>query len=551
MKDSKLENPLVVLTVVILPMIILLSLAGLIYFEKAIVNKTQYITILNTNDVHGRLEPFSYKNKKGLVGGLARRAALIKSIEGSNKNVITVDSGDFAQGTLFFNLFSGIPDVKLMKEAGYNIATLGNHEFDKGLKGVKNILEHAKYPFVCANIRFTKDQELQSLVKPYIIESEHGLKIAVIGLIAPDLKTLVNNLKNVEVLDPVKTTRNIVKEVNSRADLIMVLSHMGISKDIILAEKVPEIDVIVGGHSHTLLKHPKIFNKTGDKTLVIQDGEFGVNLGRLDISIKNKVIQNYYYNLIPVNGEIIGDTNIKNEIKVLSKKIEKYKNEKVGELAFTIGKKGEHINSELLKAGSLLTEAIKHQFPDVDIVLQNSGGIRIQKRINPGMISLADILSLYPFKNSVVIFELKGKDLKSVLETSSRKYPYENEGFLQSLGLEYTIDPAKAHQVLSNDGTKIIKKGQRVSNIKINGKPLENDKYYKIALNDYVFNGGNGYSQFKKAVNVNKTGMMIQDLVVNYIKKNSPVSAEVKDKINLLRYKIKASKTRKLQKIGN
>ena len=533
MKSFKFEDPLVLLAVVILPIVIFLSVIGLIAFEKAVANKTEYVTILSTNDVHGRLEPFSYRNKKGLVGGIARRAALIERIENSNKNVITMDAGDIAQGTLFYNAFSGIPDVNLMHEAGYDIATLGNHEFDKGLKNVKNILKQAKIPFVCANIRFTKDHELQSLVKPYIIESEHGLKIAVIGLIAPNLKTLVNNLKDVEVLDPVETTREMVKQVNSNVDMIIVLSHMGIYQDIKLAEKVPEIDVIVGGHTHTLLKHPKVFNKTGDKTLVIQDGEFGVNLSRLDVSIKHKKLQNYYYSLIPVNKEIVADSHIKSEVAVLAQKLDKYKNYKVGEIAFTIGEKGEQIKSHLLKAGSLLTEAVKYRFPDVDIVLQNSGGIRLQKCIGPGIVSLADILDLYPFENSVVIFDLKGKDLKSVLETSSRKYPYGNEGFLQSLGLEYTINSTKVHQVLSSDGTKIIKKGQRVSNIKINGKPLENDKYYKIAVNDYMFNGGNGYSQFKKAVNTNKTGVMIQDLVINYIKKNSPVSVQVKDKINI------------------
>jgi len=524
-----------ILIILFLPLIIVLVGVTAIYLGINIAKKPDYITILHTNDIHGRLEPFVYRKQQQLTGGLARRASLIKYIESSNENVLTVDAGDFAQGTLFFNIFSGTPDVNLMSLAGYDVATLGNHEFDKGLQVTKNIVKQAKFPFVCANIRFTEDEELQSLVKPYIIRKQHGLKVAVIGLITENLKILANNLKNVEIFDPIETTRNIVKKINSDVDLIIVLSHEGILADIKLAKSVPEIDVIIGGHSHTLLKQPKIFNIEGDKTLVLQGGEFGVHLGRLDIKVKNKEVQSYYYDLITVDNEIKKDSYIENEIKILSKKIKKYKNQEVGEIAFTIGGKEDRIRSSLLRAGSLITEAIKYRFPTVDVVLQNSGGIRLYKHIPPGKMTLADVLDLYPFENKIVTLELKGSDLKSVLETSSRRFPEENGGFLQSSGLEYTLNSANPPQFLSSDGLEIKKEGQRVTDIKVNGVSLNPDKYYKIAINDYMFNGGNGFSQFKKANNVVKTGISIQDSIVKYIKENSPVSVKIKDKINFVK----------------
>lgn len=520
-------------SILIIIVIVLLSFGGYSYYEENFADRTEYITILHTNDVHGRLEPFMYKDKKELVGGMARRATLIKSIEMSNNNVITVDAGDFAQGTLFFNLFEGIPDVKLMHQAGYDVVTLGNHEFDKGLAATKAMLKQSKIRFITANIRFSSDKELQKIVKPYILEDYNGVKVAIIGLIAKNLKTLVNKLEGVEVLDPVEITKEIVQKINSRADLIVVISHMGVNDDINLAENIPEIDVIIGGHSHTLIKQPKVFHKKTDKTLLLQGGEFGVQLGRLDISVKNKEIQHYYYNLIPVNYDIKADSEIQKEINLLSEQIKKFKSEKAGELLTAIGEEKKNVRKALLKQGSLVTDAIKYSFPDVDIVLQNAGGVRLNRVIRPGPVSFADILELYPFENTVVLLELKGSDLKSVLETSSRLYPGSNGGFLQSRGLEYTINTAKPAQILSDNGSKIIKEGSRVSGIKIKGEPLQSNKLYKIAINDYMYNGGNGYSQFKRGTNVIDTGVLVQDAIVAFLREKSPVSLEVRDKIHI------------------
>ncbi len=502
-------------------MVFLLALAAFGYYSRPWEEKAEYLTILHTNDVHGRLKPFSYRGSQELSGGMARRATLIKQIEGANKCTFTVDSGDFAQGSLFFNIFKGIPDAKLMSEAGYDVGTLGNHEFDKGMGVLKNMIKHAGFPIVSSNIRFTKDKELQGLVKPYVIKDCHGLKIAFTGFVPRDLKILAN-AENVEILNVVETAGNIVGEVNQKADLIVVLSHTGIKNDLELAKKVPEIDVIIGGHSHTLLKQPKILNEDTDKTLVLQAGELGVYLGRLDLKIKDREVKNYYYSLIPVNEDIEEDKAVKNKIDVLSSQIQEYTGEIIGQLSVPLGLEGEKIRSKLLPSGSFVTAAIKSKFPDTDIVLQNSGGIRPYKHLGPGAITLADIMRLFPFENTVVTLELKGEHLKSVLETSSSRLPGNSGGFLQSLGLEYTVDTNKPP-------------GNRVSAVLVNKKPLKQYKYYKIAVNNYMFNGGNGYSQFKKGRNIKKSGIMVREAIVEYMRHNSPVAVEVSDRINFLK----------------
>ena len=513
------------------------------------------LTIIHTNDVHGRLKPVDYDNKQD-VGGFAARAKLIKKIKSQNKNVLVLDAGDIAQGTLFFKFFNGVPDVKLMSEVGYDAAELGNHEFDKGLSGVEKMVESAKFPFLCANIRFLNNFELQNKIKPYIIKDYNGFKVAIIGIIANDLKTLISDSQNLEVLDSIETTKNIVKEINSKVDLIVVLSHSGFEEDIKLAKAVPEVDVIVGGHSHTFLKQPyRVFHgktstlRSGSEnlkdglhekpgledlnsfTLIVQDGEFGINLGDLDLKFENKNIEKYNYNLILVDGTD-KDRVFEKKIAKLYRKIYLQSNQKIGEIKISF--EGEpSTRKQLNKYGALINKAIKDKCPEAEIVFLNGGGIRSKKPWKAGAITLADVFEVYPFENLIVVADVKGSDLKSVLETSSRYFPESNAGLLQSLGLEYNVNTKENPQILSEDGLKIIKEGNKVSNIKINGKPLENDKYYKIAMNDFIFNGGNCYSQFKNAKNVRKTNIFVQNAIIDYIKKNSPVSVEVEDKINL------------------
>ena len=422
--------------------------------------ESHYLTILHTNDIHGQLKPIEY-DKKHHVGGFSARAKLIKKFKSENKNVLILDAGDIAQGTLFFKYFDGVPDVKFMSKIGYDAAELGNHEFDKGTSVVEKMIESANFPFLCANIRFVNNPELQKKVKPYIIKDYNGFKVGIIGLIAQDLKTLVTNSDDFEALDPVETTRNIIKEIGSKVDLIVVLSHMGFKQDLNIAKEVPEINIIVGGHSHTFLKYPKRVFHGGTSTLIVQDGEFGVDLGHLDVKFENKHIEKYYYDLIPVDGKN-EDRFFTEEILKLSQKIDFQANQKIGEIKIPLETRKNKVRSQLTNSGSLIIQAMKAKCPDVDIYLLNAGAIRSNKYINAGFMTEADVFELYPFEDAVVIAEIKGSELKSVLETSSRALPELSGSFLQSLGLEYSVNTAGNPQLVSNDGLHILKEGGRV-----------------------------------------------------------------------------------------
>lgn len=487
------------------------------------------LTILNTNDVHGRLAPINYNTSKQNAGGIARRAVLIKHLKQNNAKVLVLDAGDMAQGSLYYNFFSGIPDIKYMSEIGYDAATLGNHEFDKGIPALANMLSGANFPILSSNVRFIGDKKLDQLVKDYIIKEYNEFKIGIIGVTTPDLKTLTTSAPDIEVYDDIKTVKKIVNNIKNKVNLIVLLSHVGADEDINIAKAIPDIDIIVGGHSHTFINKPIEVSGTKHKTIIVQDGEFGINLGSIDLNIKKNEIVSYKYKIIPVNTCISSDDNIEKDVNLLTKKVEDMAYSIIGVLKTSAETSKNHSDNKLNTAGALVVNAIKSKFPEVEAVMINTGSIRTS--LNAGNITYGEIIEFFPFDNVVEIVDLNGKQIKSILETSAQGISNGEKHFLQTLGIEYTINSSMPAQILSKQGDKILKEGNRISDIKIGGKPVLNNKYYTIATNDFIKAGGDSFTQFKKVKSSIKTECHIQDLIIEYIKNNSPLSLEIKDNI--------------------
>lgn len=516
--------------------IFLLALYSQLFFQhpacSALSNKE--LTIVHTNDVHGHLEPFDQCDGKGWAGGAARHSTIFKSIRHSDKNVLTLDAGDFAQGTLYFKAFDADASLKIDSYLKYDALELGNHEFDKGLGVLENIVKKADFPILCANLKFKNNDLLDKKIQDYIIKDYKGLKIGVIGVITPSLKALSKDLNAVEIQDPVPVLQKLVKEVDKKTDLVVVLSHCGLDEDIKIAKAVEGIDVIVGGHSHTKLQEPVVVNNKNNRVLILQSGAYGANIGKLNLSVGNDKIQNYSYKLISVNNSVESDRHVSDILNPYNEKLKAYKEDVVGVLGDDVEARRSKLCTGLQTGGALVNEAIKDKFEDVDIVIQNSGGLRVDKVIKKGPITREDVFSFCPFENKIVLAEISGKDLKSILETSSKGYPVSDEAFLQTMGIEYTIDLNGTSQKLSQQLDKIEIQGNRVKNIKINGCALDLNKYYKVALNDFIFNGGDGYIQFKNAKNVMDTGVFVGDVIIDYIKENSPLFLKVDDKVDYI-----------------
>ncbi len=267
--------------------------------------KTQqkHITILHTNDTHSQIEPFDANHHlHASKGGVARRAVMIEQIRKENPNTLLLDAGDIFQGTPYFNYFGGEIEFKLMSMLKYDAATLGNHDFDNSIDGLYKQLPNAQFDFVCANYDF-KNTVLDTHVKPYKIFYKEGIKIGVFGL-GIELDDLVNpNLyKETKYLDPVEITQDITKELKEKenCDLVICLSHLGYNysknpqriSDLKLAKLTKDIDLIIGGHTHTFLPRPTLVKNSNDENMLVnQVGAYGINLGRVDFyfDIENNI----------------------------------------------------------------------------------------------------------------------------------------------------------------------------------------------------------------------------------------------------------------------
>ncbi len=255
-------------------------------------NSSKKITILHTNDVHSHIDPFGPKDGRNAnKGGIARRYTLIESIRKENSNTLLFDAGDIFQGTPYFNYYGGELEFKLMSMLKYDAATIGNHDFDNGIDGLYAQLSHAKFEFISANYDFS-NTVMDAHVKPYKIFVVDGIKIGVFGL-GIKLDGLVNKnmYKETVYIDPIEIAQEMTRVLkeNERCDLIVCLSHLGYEynskkvSDLKLAKSTKDIDLIIGGHTHTFLPKPTIVKNSDDKAVLVnQVGCYGINLGRID-----------------------------------------------------------------------------------------------------------------------------------------------------------------------------------------------------------------------------------------------------------------------------
>ena len=254
--------------------------------------RLQKLTILHTNDVHSRIEPFPMDGGRNQgLGGTARRSALIKKIRAEQENVLVFDAGDIFQGTPYFNKFGGELELKLMSEMKYDATTLGNHDFDNGVEGFQKQIHHTNFPVLIANYDL-KNTALASVTQPYKIFKKAGLKIGVFGL-GIELKGLVEpkNYGETQYLDPIVKANEMASLLKNdfKCDLVICLSHLGYAyrsnnvSDKVIAANTRNIDLIIGGHTHTFLEVPEdVKNLDGQITTINQVGFAGINLGRID-----------------------------------------------------------------------------------------------------------------------------------------------------------------------------------------------------------------------------------------------------------------------------
>lgn len=492
------------------------------------------LTILHTNDIHAHDQPFQDRGK--IVGGMARLGHLVRQLRKENSgHTIVADAGDIFQGTAFFTRYRGEVEVELLNLIGYDVYTIGNHEFDEGGINLADQLARAKFDVLNCNLDATALPSLQKILKPAVIKNIGGQKVAFIGAITPDIETLSLNRDGVNLkrgrplkpdsrddlswLSPIKD--EVDKIATQGVDKIVLVTHCGLETDKILAAEIPQIDAIIGGHSHTRLAAAVIVtHDDGSHTVIVQTGNYGRNLGKLNLVFDTHGAVNVaatHYELLPITKEIPEDKDIK---EYLERKGEPLKTLKE---VVSFASKDFDNNFRGMKTDSALGDLICDSFYEAgkadgaQITFENRGGIR--SRIEQGNVTLEKIEELLPFENHLVFADVTGDRLKKTLEHSVAGST--GGKFLDVHGMKFAYDSER-------------KMGDRIIYMLVekDGQWQEVDPVasYRIGMTDYSFKGGEGY-QFADAKNIKFTELKLNEYLKRYLQNHPQIKPQYGDRI--------------------
>jgi 5'-nucleotidase len=442
--------------------------------------------------------------------------------------LLVLDAGDVFQGTLYFNYFKGLADAEFMNDIGYDAMAVGNHEFDAGQEVLADFIDYVNFPLLSANLDFSGTPILNGKVDPYIIFEFDEEQVGVFGLTTEDVAILSNIGEGILVNEIIETSEDIVAELEGEGiNKIIALTHCGYEIDLMLADSVSGIDLIIGGHSHTKVDPYPTFvtSPAGEPVAIVQAEDWGRYLGKLDIVFD----ENGVVDIINTEGELIFlDESVPEDPVTLAKlyeyaqELEEWKTTIVGQAAVFLDGERAHVRTMETNLGNLICDAILERVESdgVEIAFQNGGGIRAS--IEPGDVSVGDIISVLPFGNMIVDCDVTGQVIWDALENAVSKVEDVSGRFLQVGGLRFTFDSSLPA------GSRIV--SVEIGNIHDGFVPIDLTATYRIALNDFNFGGGDGFD-FTSATNVTETGLLLSDTLIDYFELHSPVYAEVEGKI--------------------
>lgn len=445
------------------------------------------LVLLTTNDTHSNID-----FDKGGKGGILPRKAIIDSVRKAEKNVILVDAGDMVQGTLYFKYFRGDVEYPIFNMMDYDIRILGNHEFDNGLDELAAHWKDVKGNRLSANYDFT-GTPAEGIFKPYVIKKVGKKKIGFIGInVDPESLIAKDNYPGMKYTDAIQKANELAAELRNKkkCDLIVAVTHIGYemtpgkASDVELARQSRDIDIIIGGHSHTFVdpstpeKTPFwIENAVGKPVLVTQTGKYGKNVGYIKIDLNNLAGKKFTYEYIPVTDRFSPesyDKEIQAFLAPYRAKVDSVNSNVIGwslQEMSNSDRNGAYANwtaDFAMWAGSHIADSIKASgvvFPDVDLAIMNVGGIR--QVMNKGAITEGQMLSTFPFSNRLTIVEIKGEDIIEGLKVAAAKG---GEAISENM------------RVVTDDNGNLLR-------VVIDGEEMEPDKKYVMATIDYVAEG--------------------------------------------------------------
>ena len=492
------------------------------------------LTILHTNDVHAHYEPFQPWGEP-VQGGAARLSTVVREIRSQERNVLLLDAGDQFQGTLFFNVGGASLVADVMNGIGYDAMVVGNHEFDAGPSELAAFLAATGFPVLSANTDTAAELELAGRLQAYTVMNVDGEMLGVFGLTSEHTSIASNPGPNVRFADALSRAQTVVDELEAQGlDKIIALTHLGLERDLELASKVGGIDVIVGGHSHSLLGdfegsegfYPQVVLSPDDEPVIVVTGhEWGKLLGRVEILFDDRgVVLGAEGEPIPILEGIKEDLTVVSILDAMKPQIEALKGQTVGRTEVDLDAERERIRTEETNLGNLICDAIlwKTEALGAQIALQNGGGIRAS--IPAGPVTMGQVLEVLPFGNAITIVEVTGHELLKALENGISLVDDGAGRFAHVAGLRYRYDPAEA-------------RGDRILEVELWNPeaeaytPIRPDAVFTVATNSFLANGGDEYTMFAEARVRYDTGFLISDSLAEYLSAQGTVAPVVTGRI--------------------
>ncbi|WP_407495443.1 bifunctional metallophosphatase/5'-nucleotidase [Pseudooceanicola sp. MF1-13] len=486
------------------------------------------LTILHTNDFHARFEPISKydsgcsaeDNTEGkCFGGSARLITAIEEARARSNNSILVDGGDQFQGTLFYTYYKGKLAAEMMNKMGYTAMTVGNHEFDDGPEVLRGFMDAVNFPVLMSNADVSGEPLLADVLMKSTVIEQGGEKIGLIGLTPQDTDELASPGDNIIFTDPSDAVQGEVDKLTEEGvNKIIVLSHSGYGVDQMVAENTTGVDVIVGGHTNTLLgdmdgaegAYPTMVGNTA----IVSAYAYGKFLGELNVTFDDEGnITEASGAPIIMDAAVTEDEATKARIAEAAAPLDEIRNKVVAEAADAIEGSRDVCRAMECSMGNLVADAMLDRVADqgVQIAIANSGGLRAS--IDAGEVTMGEVLTVLPFQNTLSTFEATGETIVEALENGVSQIEEGAGRFPQVAGLTFTFDPA-------------AEPGSRVSDVMVKEGDefvaIDPAKTYLAVTNNYVRNGGDGYKMFSDAENAYDFGPDLADVTAEYLAANAP-----------------------------
>ncbi|WP_292235925.1 bifunctional UDP-sugar hydrolase/5'-nucleotidase, partial [Mesorhizobium sp.] len=505
------------------------------------------LNILHFNDWHSRIEgnnkyestcSAEEETKGECIGGAGRLITAIaqerKKLEG--QNVLLLNAGDSFQGSLFYITYKGAAEEEFLNQIKPDAVTLGNHEFDDGESALVPYLDKAKFPIVSANVVPNDKSGAAGKIKPSIVLDVGGQKIGIVGAVTNDTPELASPGPNIAIEDDVKSiTAEVEKLKGEGVNKIIAVTHIGYNRERDVIAKIPGVDIVVGGHSHTLLSNtdPKaagpyptmVDNPDGSKVPVVQAASYSKYLGEFKVVFDdNGVVKEASGDPIYLDKSITPDPAVLARIKELGAPIEALKNKEVAETTKPIDGSRENCRARECEMGNLVSDAVLDRVKGqgVEIVITNGGGLRAS--IDQGVVTMGEVLTVLPFQNTLATFKISGKDLVAALESGLSQIEDGAGRFPQVAGLKYSFDKSAAPNAGRVKSVEVMENGAWT--------PINPDKQYLVATNNYVRQGGDGYKVFaEKASDAYDYGPGLEQVVADYLGAHRPYTPKLDGRI--------------------